>query len=68
MERREERERAALPKAAAFTSDGEEKPEVRPIMPAWLPQRGRPAKPLSSRERDGERGGSGGTEDKRERE
>jgi hypothetical protein len=37
MERREERERAALPKAAAFTSDGEEKPEVKPIMSAWLP-------------------------------
>jgi hypothetical protein len=38
MERREERERAALPKAVASTSDEEGRLEVRPAMPAWLPQ------------------------------
>jgi hypothetical protein len=67
MERREEREIAALPNAVASTSDKEERPKVRPTMPAWLPQGGRPAMSLSSRERDGERGGSGGTEGERER-
>jgi hypothetical protein len=61
MERRDERERATLPKAAAATSGEEERPEVRAAMPEWLPQAGRPASPLSSRERerDEERGGIG---------
>jgi hypothetical protein len=48
MESREERERAALPKAAVATDGEEERPEVWPAMPAWLPQVGRPASPLSS--------------------
>jgi hypothetical protein len=37
MERREEREIAAVPNAAASTSDEEGKLEVRPAMPTWLP-------------------------------
>jgi hypothetical protein len=38
MERREEREIAAIPNATASTSDEEGKLEVRPTMPVWLPQ------------------------------
>jgi hypothetical protein len=48
MERREERKRAALPKAAAATSDEEWRPVVRAAMTEWLPRTGRPASPLSS--------------------
>jgi hypothetical protein len=55
MERREERKRVALPKVAASTSDEEQRPEVRPAMPAWLPQVGRPVMLLSSQEREMER-------------
>jgi hypothetical protein len=52
MERREERERAALPKDAAATSSEEGRPEVRVAMLEWLSQAGRSASPLSSRERE----------------
>jgi hypothetical protein len=48
MERREERERLALPKAAAATSGEDERLEVRPAMPESLSQAGRPVLPLSS--------------------
>jgi hypothetical protein len=68
MERSEERERVALPKDAAATSSEEGRPEVRVAMPEWLPQVGRSASPLSSREREMRREeASGGTEGERER-
>jgi hypothetical protein len=51
MESREERERAALPKAEAATSSEEGSPVVRAAMPEWLPWARRPVSPLSSQER-----------------
>jgi hypothetical protein len=69
MERREERERAALPKAAVATSGEEGRLKVWAAMPAWLPQVGRPVVPLSSREREmGREEASGRTKGERERE
>jgi hypothetical protein len=48
MERREKRERAALPKATATTSGEKGRSEVRAALPEWLPLAGKPVTSLSS--------------------